>query len=149
MKPFNREEVSARRKSKDSGRRRVTSSSRDSGRRGSSSRDSGRRRVTSSSRDSGRREGSGRRPSFSREGTRGRFEKRDTKRSSRMEMHEVICDKCGKECEVPFKPTSSKPIFCSDCFKKEDGRSTGNSSIDLTEINEKLDKIMKALKIKD
>ncbi len=78
----------------------------------------------------------------------GRFDRRDSsRRSSRIEMHEVVCDKCGKECEVPFKPTSSKPVYCSDCFKKDDDRSKGRSSSGLDEINKKLDKIMKALKI--
>lgn len=77
----------------------------------------------------------------------GRFDRRDSGRSSRIEMHEVICDKCGEKCEVPFKPTSSKPVYCSDCFKKEDGRSKGRSSSGLDEVNKKLDKIMKALKI--
>jgi CxxC-x17-CxxC domain-containing protein len=69
------------------------------------------------------------------------------------EMHKVICDKCGKECEVPFKPTSSKPVYCSDCFKNPDtprreseGRPSA-SKADLDIINEKLNKIMKALDI--
>jgi CxxC-x17-CxxC domain-containing protein len=72
-------------------------------------------------------------------------------RGSRTEMHEVVCDKCGKECEVPFKPTSNKPIYCSDCFRKEDGGSSNRSSPrpskELEEINKKLDKIIKHLKI--
>ena len=33
------------------------------------------------------------------------------------QMHPAVCDKCGNKCEVPFKPTGDKPIFCSDCFK--------------------------------
>ena len=54
----------------------------------------------------------------------GRYDKRDSgKRSFEKQMHEVICDKCGKRCEVPFKPTEGKPVYCSDCFEK-----TGNSS---------------------
>ncbi|PIR14050.1 hypothetical protein COV49_00170 [Candidatus Falkowbacteria bacterium CG11_big_fil_rev_8_21_14_0_20_39_10] len=32
-------------------------------------------------------------------------------------MHGAICDECGKDCEVPFKPTGDKPVYCSDCFK--------------------------------
>ena len=31
-------------------------------------------------------------------------------------MHQTTCDSCGRSCEVPFKPTSGKPIFCSNCF---------------------------------
>lgn len=39
------------------------------------------------------------------------------------EMFKTICSNCGKECEVPFKPTSGKPVYCSDCFEKMGGRS--------------------------
>lgn len=37
------------------------------------------------------------------------------------EMHRTTCSNCGKECEVPFKPNGSKPVFCSDCFEKNGG----------------------------
>ncbi|OIO31581.1 MAG: hypothetical protein COZ49_02925 [Candidatus Yonathbacteria bacterium CG_4_10_14_3_um_filter_47_65] len=35
----------------------------------------------------------------------------------RAEMHKAVCSNCGKSCEVPFRPTGEKPIFCSDCFR--------------------------------
>lgn len=35
------------------------------------------------------------------------------------EMHKAVCTDCGKECEVPFKPTEGKPVFCRDCFAKK------------------------------
>ncbi|MEA2054278.1 MAG: CxxC-x17-CxxC domain-containing protein [Candidatus Thermoplasmatota archaeon] len=34
------------------------------------------------------------------------------------EMHKVICSDCGKETEVPFKPTEGRPVYCRDCFSK-------------------------------
>jgi len=34
------------------------------------------------------------------------------------EMHKATCADCGKECEVPFKPTEGKPVRCNDCFRK-------------------------------
>ncbi|HJX49938.1 MAG TPA: CxxC-x17-CxxC domain-containing protein [Candidatus Nanoarchaeia archaeon] len=34
-------------------------------------------------------------------------------------MHKATCTKCGKECEVPFKPTEGKPVFCQECYRKE------------------------------
>ena len=40
-----------------------------------------------------------------------------------VEMHKAICDNCGKECEVPFRPTSGKPVFCSNCFENQRGGS--------------------------
>ncbi len=53
----------------------------------------------------------------------------------------VTCDSCKKKCEVPFKPTGDKPVYCSDCFRKD------KPTNGLEEINQKLDKIMRALKI--
>ena len=34
------------------------------------------------------------------------------------EMHKVVCSECKKECEVPFKPTEGKPVYCRECFQK-------------------------------
>lgn len=45
----------------------------------------------------------------------------------RREMFDAVCDKCGKDCKVPFKPTSGKPVYCSDCFEKTSDRG-GSSS---------------------
>ena len=102
----------------------------------------------------------------------GRFERKESRGFSRgprqfsdrgsvksgyeREMHEVTCDKCGQKCEVPFRPTKDKPVYCNDCFKKNDrdngprrSSDSNNSSRgnDFSEINKKLDKIMKALEI--
>ncbi len=40
-------------------------------------------------------------------------------------MHKAICSNCGNECEVPFRPTSGKPVFCSNCFEKNNNRNFG------------------------
>ncbi|MCX6772978.1 MAG: DNA-directed RNA polymerase [Candidatus Micrarchaeota archaeon] len=34
------------------------------------------------------------------------------------ESHPAICSDCGKECEVPFKPSEGRPVYCRDCFPK-------------------------------
>lgn len=34
------------------------------------------------------------------------------------EMFSATCDSCGKEARVPFRPTGSKPVYCSDCFRR-------------------------------
>lgn len=34
------------------------------------------------------------------------------------EMTKAICSDCGKECEVPFKPTEGRPVYCRDCLPK-------------------------------
>ena len=34
------------------------------------------------------------------------------------EMHKAVCSDCKKECEVPFKPTEGKPVYCKECYPK-------------------------------
>ena len=34
------------------------------------------------------------------------------------EMHKATCADCKKECEVPFKPSGDRPIYCKECFSK-------------------------------
>lgn len=38
------------------------------------------------------------------------------------EMFKVICSECQKECEVPFKPSGDRPVYCKDCFSKRKDR---------------------------
>jgi CxxC-x17-CxxC domain-containing protein len=37
------------------------------------------------------------------------------------QMFAATCSRCGKETEVPFRPTNGKPVFCSDCFRAARG----------------------------
>ena len=94
----------------------------------------------------------------------GDFRGRD---SGRREMHKAVCDECGESCEVPFRPTRGKPIYCSNCLeKKDDGssrrpsrRSFGgpdfgkrdNTNKQLLEqvssLNAKLDRILKVIEL--
>lgn len=37
------------------------------------------------------------------------------------EMHKIKCSECGKDAEVPFKPTSDRPVYCRECFFKKKG----------------------------
>jgi len=71
--------------------------------------------------DRGRRSGGGYggRPSFSRN-SQGGSGGRDR---GPVTMHQAVCDQCGKPCEVPFRPTEGKPVYCNACFggKKETG----------------------------
>lgn len=72
------------------------------------------------------------------------------------QMFSAICSDCGKECQVPFKPTTSKPVFCSECFEKKGGGSDSKrfggrndrqpqNNAQLEAINTKLDKILAIL----
>lgn len=102
-------------------------------------------------------------------GGRNNFRDRN---SGRKEMFDAVCDQCGKNCKVPFRPTQGKPIYCSECFETVDkNRDEGNfndvrsfkrgskntSSVNnceqsiskletmLSEINDKLDQILSTL----
>jgi len=76
---------------------------------------------------------------------------RDDRRPRRDEkrMFEVKCDECGVICEVPFKPTAGKPVFCDECFGKKGGSSTGGKdySEQFVEMNKKLDKVIELLEV--
>jgi CxxC-x17-CxxC domain-containing protein len=41
------------------------------------------------------------------------------------EMFSVVCSSCGNDALVPFQPRGDKPVYCSDCFSKVRGSSTG------------------------
>jgi CxxC-x17-CxxC domain-containing protein len=84
------------------------------------------------------------------------------------EMFKTTCSNCGKDCEVPFRPTNGKPVYCSDCFEKmshsapynEASRDRGNdrsefrpqpvvsNNSQLEALNAKLDKIISLLEPK-
>jgi CxxC-x17-CxxC domain-containing protein len=34
------------------------------------------------------------------------------------EMFKTVCSDCKKECEVPFKPSGDRPVYCKDCYPK-------------------------------
>lgn len=98
----------------------------------------------------GRRDSS--RPSYRGSGRFSRDSDRPERRGfgrsgSERQMHEVTCDKCGERCEVPFKPTGGKPVYCSDCFRKNEtvSRNQPQFEKELDKINKKLDKILEAL----
>jgi len=48
-------------------------------------------------------------------GNRGGGFNRD---SGPREMHKAVCADCKQDCEVPFKPTEGKPVYCKECYQK-------------------------------
>lgn len=92
--------------------------------------------------------------------------KRDGDRDGdRPPLHDAICGDCGAECQVPFRPTGSRPVLCRNCFKKDGGDAApkrygakssfdrpsagrgegGNMEARLAAIERKLDAILEAL----
>lgn len=37
------------------------------------------------------------------------------------QMFPAVCGKCGDDCQVPFRPSGDRPVFCSNCFKEQGG----------------------------
>ncbi len=33
-------------------------------------------------------------------------------------LHKAVCADCKKDCEIPFKPTGERPVYCKECFSK-------------------------------
>src|SRR3989338_709526 len=57
----------------------------------------------------------------------GRFEERESRERFR-ELVDAVCDQCGRECQLPFKPTGDRPVYCSSCFRKPEGEARGIGS---------------------
>jgi CxxC-x17-CxxC domain-containing protein len=111
------------------------------------------------------------RDSSSRGGHRGGFGRSSYSRDrndygrNKKQMFNAVCSNCGKNCEVPFKPTGEKPVYCSDCFEKMGGKSSRNTfdrtagkdrsysddkyKIQFESLNTKLDKIIELLQPKN
>jgi len=34
------------------------------------------------------------------------------------ELFEIVCDSCGRQATVPFRPTQTRPVYCDECFAK-------------------------------
>jgi CxxC-x17-CxxC domain-containing protein len=48
--------------------------------------------------------------------------------SGTRQMYPAVCAQCGKQTEVPFQPRGDRPVYCSDCYQQQGGRSGGSSS---------------------
>ena len=60
----------------------------------------------------------------------------------------AVCDKCGNACEVPFRPSGDKPVYCDDCFGKNRSQNSKNIGISQDQfaiLSSKLDKIIASL----
>ncbi len=64
------------------------------------------------------------------------------------QLFSAVCDECGDNCKVPFEPRNGNPVLCSNCFagKKTDRKfDHTEKTVDLKEVNEKLDRIIALL----
>ncbi len=42
-------------------------------------------------------------------------------------LYEAICADCHHVCEVPFKPSEGRAVYCKECFAKRKSGGAGNS----------------------
>jgi CxxC-x17-CxxC domain-containing protein len=87
--------------------------------------------------------GGGSRPSFGDRGDRPSY-------GGDREMFQATCATCGGRCEVPFRPSGDKPIYCKACFGGKPGngpapRPTENYAEQFKAINVKLDALLKVI----
>jgi len=33
-------------------------------------------------------------------------------------LYKAVCADCKKDCEVPFKPSGERPVYCKECFSR-------------------------------
>ena len=38
------------------------------------------------------------------------------------QMYPAVCAQCGRQTEVPFRPSPDKPVYCKDCFQPKERR---------------------------
>lgn len=63
----------------------------------------------------------------SRDSFRADLRPRNFDRPRERSFTKAICAECGQECEVPFKPSGDRPVYCQECFsaRKDSGHFKG------------------------
>lgn len=41
------------------------------------------------------------------------------------QLHNITCAACGKQAQVPFKPSGDRPVYCRDCYMQQRRGGTG------------------------
>lgn len=69
----------------------------------------------------------------------GNFDRRESRRPSsggrggfdggHRDLFDATCANCGKPCQVPFRPSGDRPVYCRDCFARQAGSSGGSGNI--------------------
>ena len=49
-------------------------------------------------------------------------------------LYEAICADCHKVCEVPFKPSEDRPVYCKECFARRKSGGMGKGPVILTPV---------------
>ena len=88
-----------------------------------------------------------------------RRDRRDSDRREDKKRYDAVCCECGKDFDLPFRPSPDRAVYCSDCFEGKKGENEfsrgGNSSEEadfseyfeekFAELNAKLDAVVRLL----
>lgn len=44
-------------------------------------------------------------------------QRQDNRQRERI-MYKTVCADCRKQCEVPFRPSGDRPVYCQECFSR-------------------------------
>lgn len=55
---------------------------------------------------------------------------RNSRDDNKGESSTVTCADCNVECQVPFIPRTDRPVYCSDCFRKNKPQDSGSDRDD-------------------
>jgi CxxC-x17-CxxC domain-containing protein len=58
------------------------------------------------------------------------IERKQENRFRERTLHKAVCADCHKECEVPFKPSPDRPVYCKECFSKRKNGGSFNARPD-------------------
>lgn len=76
------------------------------------------------------------------------------------QLFDAVCSTCGRKCQVPFRPSNARPVYCKDCFGAPhdalqrkanssgaagEGKSTADLTRQVAAMNAKVDAILKIL----
>ena len=45
------------------------------------------------------------------------------------QLYNVKCSKCGKQTQVPFKPSGDRPVYCRECYMQMKGGKAGGGGM--------------------
>jgi CxxC-x17-CxxC domain-containing protein len=79
-------------------------------------------------------------------------------RDEAMQKFDTVCSKCGKACQVPFRPSNTRPVYCKDCFGApqsakekatrfpiQEGKSVADLTRQIAAMNTKIDTMLRIL----
>ena len=44
-------------------------------------------------------------------------------------MYQAVCADCKKDCEIPFKPSGDRPVYCKECFSRRKSNRVMNAGV--------------------